>query len=341
MARALRLAEIAERLGGELVGNPDVLVWQVATLENGGPNQISFLSKARYRRLLTTTRAAALILSVADRGLTGIPHILCDDPYLYFANVSRLFNPEPAVAPGVHQTAIVHPDAVVSVLSQLDAGCIIGAGARIDEGAIIGAGSIVGDRTRIGSDTRLYARVTVYHDCDIGQRNIIHSGVVIGSDGFGLARSGGTWLKIPQIGRVRIGNDVEIGANTTIDRGAIDDTVIEDGVKLDNQIQIGHNVRIGEHTAMAGCVGVAGSANIGRGCTVGGGAIILGHLTIADHVNISAGTLVAKSITAPGTYTGAFPTDDHKSWLKNASHLRNLDSIAGRLSALEKKEKKE
>jgi UDP-3-O-[3-hydroxymyristoyl] glucosamine N-acyltransferase len=337
MARALRLAEIAERLGGELVGNPDVFVEQVATLEHAGPQHISFLSNPRYRKLLATTRAGSLILRSSDRGETDIPHILCDDAYLYFAQVSRLFNPEKPVVPGIHSTAVVHPDARVSPAAQLQAACVVGAGTRVEEGAVIGAGCILGDGVSIGGGTRLFAHVTVYDDCSIGQRGILHSGAVIGSDGFGLAHSGDAWLKIPQIGRVRIGDDVEIGANTTVDRGAIDDTIIEDGVKLDNQIQIGHNVRIGEHTAIAGCVGIAGSATIGRCCTVGGGAIILGHLRIADHVNISAGTLVAKSITAAGTYTGTFPTDLHKNWLRNAAHLRGLDAIAGRLAALEKK----
>ncbi len=339
MVRAFRLAEIAERLGGEIAGNPEVSVYQVATLENAGPGHISFLSKSRYRRLLATTRAGAIILSSADRGATSIPRILCEDPYLYFANVSRMFNPEQQARPGIHPSAVVDADATVSPGAQLDAGCVVGAGAHIGDGVIIGAGSTIGERTHIGRNTRLHARVTVYQDCEIGQRCLLHSGAIIGADGFGLARDGESWLKIPQIGRVLIGNDVEIGANTTVDRGAIDDTVIEDGVKLDNQIQIGHNVRIGAHTAMAGCVGVAGSATIGRSCTVGGGAVILGHLSIADHVNVSAGTLVTKSISAPGTYTGAFPADDHKSWLKNAAHLRGLDAFARRLSALEKKER--
>jgi UDP-3-O-[3-hydroxymyristoyl] glucosamine N-acyltransferase len=206
---------------------------------------------------------------------------------------------------------------------------------------VIGAGSILGNRVVIGENTRLHARVTVYDGCEIGKRGLLHSGAVIGADGFGLALEAGSWLKIPQIGRVRIGDDVEIGANTTIDRGALDDTIIEDGVKLDNQIQIGHNAIVGAHTAMAGCVGVAGSAVIGRHCTVGGGAIILGHIRIADNVNISAGTLVTKSIPAAGTYTGAYPMDDHKRWMRNASRLRHLDALADRVSAMEKKEKKE
>ena len=198
---------------------------------------------------------------------------------------------------------------------------------------------MIEEEGHIGAHSRLQSRITIYKGCQIGERCLIHAGVVVGADGFGLAQAGGTWLKIPQIGIVRIGNDVEIGANTTIDRGSLDDTIIEDGVKLDNQIQIGHNVFIGAHTAMAGCVGVAGSARIGSHCEIGGAAMILGHLTIADYVSISAGTLVSKSITKPGAYSGAYPADSHKNWLRNAAHLRHLDALADRIAALEKKER--
>jgi UDP-3-O-[3-hydroxymyristoyl] glucosamine N-acyltransferase len=338
MTRAYRLAEIAERFGGELLGNPDTCVNQVASLEKAGSTHISFLAQARFRRLLAASRAGAFILPYPERDSVKTPRILCDDPYLYFARVSMLFNPPVEVQPGIHTAAVIHPEAIISRDAQLAAGCYIGAGARIDAGALIGVGSIVGDHAHIGADTRLYARVTVYHGCQIGQRGLFHAGAVVGSDGFGIARTEGKWLKIPQIGSVRIEDDVEIGANTTIDRGALDDTVIEEGVKLDNQIQVGHNVRIGAHSAIAGCVGIAGSANIGRHCTIGGAAMILGHLSIADYVSISAGTLVTKSINKPGKYTGSFPLDDHQNWLRNAVHLRHLNAMADRISALEKKE---
>lgn len=338
MTRAYRLAEIAERFGGELLGNPDVFVDQVASLESADSNHISFLTQPRYRRLLAASRAGAFILPYPERDTVKKPRILCDDPYLYFARVSLLFNPPVEVQPGIHPTAVVHPGASISGDAQLAAGCYIGADARIDAGTLIGVGSIIGDKVHIGADTRLYARVTVYHGCQIGQRGLFHAGAVVGSDGFGLARAEGKWLKIPQIGSVRIGDDVEIGANTTIDRGALDDTVIEEGVKLDNQIQVGHNVRIGAHSAIAGCVGIAGSANIGRYCTIGGAAMILGHLSIADYVSISPGTMVIKSINKPGKYSGSFPLDDHQNWLRNAAHLRGLHKMADRISALEKKE---
>lgn len=339
MGKAYRLGEIAERFGGELAGDPDIVVDQIASLESAGPANITFLSKPQYAPLLKSTRAGAVILPAQGYVEISIPRIRCEDPYLYFAKVSSLFNEIPEVKPGIHPSVIVHRKAIVSSLAQISAGCVVAAFARIDEGAVIGPGCVLEERSHIGEHTRLVARVSVYPGSKIGKRCLIHAGVVIGSDGFGFALERGQWLKIPQIGSCQIGDDVEIGANSTIDRGALDDTVIEDGVKLDNQIQIGHNVHIGAHTAIAGCVGIAGSAKIGAHCTIGGGAVILGHLSIGDHVHISAGTLVAKSIKKPGTYTGIFPTDEHRNWLKNAVQLRHLDSLADRISELEKKER--
>ena len=225
--------------------------------------------------------------------------------------------------------------AQVAASARIDAGAIVADGARVGERAWVGAGSYVGQGSSIGDDSRLHPSVVVYHDCRIGLRAIIHSGAVIGADGFGIAENAGRWIKIPQIGRVLIGDDVEIGANTTIDRGAIDDTIVEDGVKLDNQVQIGHNVRIGAHTAIAGCVGIAGSASIGRHCTIGGAAVILGHLELVDRVNVSAGTLISRSIHQPGTYTGVFPFDRNASWARNAALLRHLSELADRVRALE------
>ena len=337
MSKAYRLGEIAERFGGELAGDPDIVVAQIASLERAGPANITFLSNPQYAPLLKSTRAGAVILPAQGYVEISIPRIRCDDPYLYFAKVSRLFNEIPEVKPGIHPSVIVHRKAIVSPLAQISAGCVVAAYARIDEGAVIGPGCVLEERSHIGEHTRLVARVSVYPGSKIGKRCLIHAGVVIGSDGFGFALERGQWLKIPQIGSCQIGDDVEIGANSTIDRGALDDTVIEDGVKLDNQIQIGHNVHIGAHTAIAGCVGIAGSAKIGVHCTIGGGAVILGHLSIGDHVHISAGTLVAKSIKKSGTYTGIFPTDEHRNWLKNAVQLRHLDSLADRISELEKR----
>ena len=330
------LAEIAMRFGGELVGDPDVSISQVATLESAGPGHIGFLTQGKYRGQLRSTRAAAVILPNSERDATQIPHILCDDPYLYFARVSTLLNPPENVVPAIHPTAVIEPGARIATSARIGPGCHIGRLAEIGEGVSIGAGCTVGDLARIGDASRIYASVVVYPRCVVGQRAIVHAGVVIGADGFGMALDAGKWLKIPQIGRVIIGDDVEIGANTTIDRGALDDTLIEDGVKLDNQVQIGHNVRVGAHTAMAGCVGIAGSARIGRHCTLGGGALVLGHLELADGVHISAGSLVTKSIGLAGIYTGIYPLQEKGNWSRTAVLLRNIDQLETRVRTLER-----
>ena len=300
----LTLGEIVARLGGRVAGDASTVVRQVASLERAGEGHISFFTGKRYLDKLAATRASAVILGAEAESETTRPRIVAENPYLYFARVSQLLNPLTL------QPAGVHPSAVVARSAKL--------GARVS----IGAGCVVGDDVTIGDDSCLYPRVVVYPGCTLGRRVIIQSGAVIGGDGFGFADDGGKWVKIPQIGSVRIGDDVEIGANTTIDRGAMDDTVIEEGVKLDNQIQIGHNTRIGAHTAVAGCVGIAGSADIGRHCTFGGAAMILGHLKIVDHVNISAGTFVSRSILKPGTYTGIYPVDEHENWARAAAWLR-------------------
>jgi UDP-3-O-[3-hydroxymyristoyl] glucosamine N-acyltransferase len=332
---AFRLAEIVERCGGELIGDSDLVITQVATLENAGAGQISFFSNPRYRQQLERTRAAAVIVSAEFADATAASRIVCKEPYAYFQRVSVLLNPPAAVVPGIHPTAVVHASAEVAPGAAIGAFVSIGAGTQVGEGSQIDAGCALADHVRVGRDCRIYAGVTVYHDCVIGDRAILHSGVIIGADGFGLAWEGGRWNKIPQIGRVLIGDDVEIGANTTIDRGALDDTVIEEGVKLDNQIQIGHNCRIGAHTAIAGCVGIAGSTHVGRYCRIGGKAMIGGHLEIADKVDISGGTAVAKSILKSGTYTSLFPVSLHEDWLRNAAHIRHLDALAGRVRELE------
>jgi len=304
MAGPLTLAQIVSRLGGRVAGDPATRVEQVASLERAGPGQITFFTGARYREMLAETRAAAVVLGPESEALTALPRIVAENPYAYFARLSQLFNPLVSQPPGIHASAVVSERASI--------------GSRVS----IGPGCVVGEGVSIGDDSCLYPRVVVYPGCSVGKRAIVHSGTVIGADGFGIAEEGGHWVKIPQIGAVRIGDDVEIGANTTIDRGAIDDTVVENGVKLDNQIQVGHNVRIGAHTAIAGCAGIAGSADIGRHCTIGGAAVILGHLRIVDHVNISAGTLVSRSILKPGTYTGVYPFDEHASWARAAAQLR-------------------
>jgi UDP-3-O-[3-hydroxymyristoyl] glucosamine N-acyltransferase len=319
---ALRLGAIVDALGGALHGNPDLLITALAPLESAAPSELSFLSHPKYAKQLAASSAGCVIVGPAaqDAALQRGSCIVTDQPYLYFARSTQLWKKHLAPAAGPR----IHPSAVVDAQAQVDASASIGPLCVVERGARIGAGTV------------LKSRVTVGEFCTIGARCLLHSGVVIGADGFGFAPHDGAWEKIEQLGAVRIGNDVEIGANTCIDRGALQDTVLEDGVKLDNLVQIGHNVHVGKHTAMAGCVGVAGSATIGAHCTVGGGAIVLGHLTLADHVNISAATVVTRSILKPGHYTGMFPIDDNATWEKNAASLKQLNSLRERLKALEK-----
>jgi len=318
----LRLAEIVDALGGELQGDGAFEVQRLAPLATAGPDALSFLSHPKYRKELAASKAACVIVSPAVREAAAQrgSFIATDDPYLYFARLTQLWKARHARPEGSR----IHPSAVIDPEASVDPTACIGALCVVERGARIGAGTV------------LKSRVTVSEDCVVGARCLLHPGVVIGADGFGLAPHAGAWVKIEQLGAVRVGDDVEIGANTCIDRGALEDTVIEDGVKLDNLIQIGHNVRVGKHTAMAGCVGVAGSADIGAHCTVGGGAIVLGHLKLADGVHISAATVVTRSILKPGQYTGMFPIDDNAAWEKNAATLKQLHTLRERLKALEK-----
>lgn len=337
MEQTITLGEIVAHLGGELLGDAQTQIDQVAALETAQARNISFFATKRLKKHLDATLAGAVILSRENCEATQKARIICSNPSAYFARVTALLNPLDPAVPGVHPTAVVEQDAVIAASASVGPFVHIGSGARIGERVVIGSGCDIGAKVEIGDDARLYPRVVVYHRCLLGERVIVHSGAVIGADGFGLAQEEGRWLKIPQIGRVVIGNDVEIGANTTIDRGALEDTVIEEGVKLDNLIQVAHNVHIGAHSAMAGCVGIAGSARIGRHCTVGGAGMILGHLQIADNVSVSSGTLITKSINKPGAYTSAMPFSSHELWLKNAAHLRHLDSMADKIRQLEQK----
>src|SRR3954464_15367507 len=316
------LAELAGRFGGIVLGDADVRIHQVAPLETAGPHELSFLTNPKYQKLLSTTRAGAVLLAEDCAAAARLPRILCKNPYASYARIAARINPETRPSAGIHAQAVIDARARIAASASVGPCAVIEGGAEVGDEAVISANCFVGENVRIGARSRLHANVSVYSKCEIGQRVIVHSGVVIGADGFGMAMDEGHWLKIPQIGRVIIGDDVEIGANTTIDRGALDDTVIEEGVKLDNQIQIGHNCHIGAHTAIAGCAGIAGSADIGRHCTIGGAAVILGHLRIVDHVNISAGTLISRSILKPGTYTGVYPFDEHASWARAAAQLR-------------------
>jgi len=333
------LGSIVQALGGTLIGAADTAIDRLAPLATAQPGELAFVAQARYASQIQTTRAGALIVPPAlqDGAALRGACIVSDDPYLYFARLTQWWRAEHGdrPAPVIHPQASVHPDALVEPGADIAAFAVIEAGATVARGARIGAHAVLGRGASVGPGTTLHARVSVGERCVIGARCILHPGVVIGADGFGFAPHQGQWIKIEQLGAVRIGDDVEIGANTCIDRGALDDTVIEDGVKLDNLIQIGHNVHIGAHTAMAGNAGVAGSATIGAHCTVGGGAIVLGHLTLADNVHISAASVVTRSISKPGHYTGMFPIDDNASWEKNAASLKQLNRLRERLKAVE------
>lgn len=337
-----RLGELVERLGGQLAGDPNIEVSGIAPLADAGVSHISFLSNSKLRAQAAQSGAAALILSAADDETVSATYrgarIVTKNPYAYFARAAQYFASLTAFvpAPGIHPSAFVADGAQVAASAHVGPQATIEDGAQVGEGAIIGAGCFVGRGAVIGAGTELFANVTFHALCQIGARGIIHSGAVIGTDGFGFANEGGVYIKIPQTGRVIIGDDVDIGANTTIDRGALADTIIEDGVKLDNQIQIGHNCVIGAHTAMAGCVGVAGSARIGKYCTFGGAAMVLGHLTIADHVHISSGSMVSRSILEAGQYTGFYPLAKNAEWEKSAAIVRNLASMRDKIRALEK-----
>lgn len=335
MSRAThRLADFVSRFGGRALG--EAAISQVATLEAAQENDITFLASVKYRPQLMSTQAGAVIVGESDADATALPRIVCSNPYLYFARVSAFLNPPRSYTPGVHASAVIGAGAKIDASAYIGPHVTVGAGVVIGARCVILDGCSIGENVQLGDDSLLHPRVVVYSGCVLGRRLIAHSGVVIGADGFGMAPDEHAhWLKIPQIGRVIIGDDVEIGANTTVDRGALDDTVIEDGVKLDNQIQIAHNVRIGAHTAIAGCVGIAGSAVIGKHCRIGGSAGILGHLHIADGVVISSFTLVNKSIREAGVYTGIFPFGPEEKWRKNAAQLRHLDALADKVKALQ------
>lgn len=333
---AISLRVLALHCGAELDGDGDIVIDRVATLENAGKGAIAFLSNPKYRRQLAVTRASAVIVAPSDASTTGLPKLITANPYAAYARVAALLHPTRTPAPGIHPTAVVAESARVAASAVVGAHAVVGERARIGERAQVGAGTVTGEDSSIDDDCVLHARVVVYPRSVIGARTIIHSGAVIGADGFGMAEHDGRWIKVPQLGRVVIGADVEIGANTTIDRGAIGDTVIEDDVKLDNLIQIGHNCRIGAHTAIAGCVGIAGSTTIGRNCKIGGAAMIGGHLDIAEGTVISAATSVPDSIVSPGVYTGVFPALPHREWKRLALAVRQFRTVLARLRALER-----
>jgi len=333
---ALSLGELAIRHGLELRGDPETRVARVGTLQNAGPDAVSFLANPQYRKQLAQTQAGAVILSPEFAADCPVAVLLASNPYAAYARVAAELHPGPPVTPGIRAGAVVDGSAQVAPDACIASGAVIEAGAVIGAGCHIGPNCVVGEGVKIGAGTRLVASVTLCHGVRLGARVLVHPGVVIGADGFGLAREPEGWIKVPQVGGVTIGDDVEIGANTTIDRGAIEDTVIEQGVKLDNQIQVAHNVRIGAHTVVAGCAGISGSTTIGRNCMIAGAVGIAGHLQIADGTVVTGLSMVSRSIRKPGVYSGALSVDDAARWRRNAARFRQLDTLAKRVAQLER-----
>jgi UDP-3-O-[3-hydroxymyristoyl] glucosamine N-acyltransferase len=334
---SVSLGELAVRFGCELHGDPDARIDGVAALGAAHGRAISFLAHPRYRRELAQTRAAAVLLEESVAAECPVAALVCANPYATYARMAAWLHPLPPVIAGIHPSALIGADARIDPSAEVGPFAVIGAGARIGAHALIGPHCIVAPGASIAEDARLIARVTLGERVTLGARVLVHPGAVLGSDGFGFAPERGSWVKVPQLGGVTVGADVEIGANTTIDRGAIGDTVIEEGVKLDNQIQIGHNVRIGAHSVLAGCVGVAGSVTIGRRCMVGGAVGIAGHLSICDDVSITGYSLVSHSITRPGVYSSGIPVEETKGWRRIVARLKRIDSWAARLAAVERK----
>jgi len=329
------LDELAKRFDCRLEGSGDTVVERVATLAAAAPDAISFLANPLYRSALAGTRAAAVILSEDERAECPVAALVSANPYATYARIATFLHPPPAAKPGVDASASVAADAEIDPSAEVGPLAVVGRRARIDAGACVGAGTIVGADSVIGAGTRLAPRVSVLDRVSLGERCIVHSGAVIGADGFGFAQDASGWVKVPQLGTVVIGDDVEIGANTTIDRGAIEATTIEDGVKLDNLVQIGHNVRVGAHTVMAAMSGAAGSTKIGRRCMFGGGVVAVGHLTICDDVMFTFRSVVTKSIDKPGIYGGSLPAEEAAKWRRNAARFRGLDSLSQRLRNVE------
>ena len=332
---ALTLAQLAAELGAELRGNGEAEISGLGTLRSATPEQLAFLANPRYRAYLEQTRAGAVLCTAEQAEACPVAALVVADPYLAFAKVSRHFDTTPEAPREIHPRAVIAPDAVIEDNVSIGPNAVIGAGARLRAGVVVMANAVVGEGVELGEQVRLYPNVTIYHGVVIGPRTIIHAGSVIGADGFGYAFSSGRWSKVAQVGAVKIGADVEIGANVTIDRGAIEDTVIGNGVILDDQVHLGHNVVVGDHTAMAGKVGVSGSSRIGSYCMIGGAVGIAGHLEICDKVVVLGMTLVSKSITEPGTYGSALPADRDDRWRRNTARFRHLDELYRRVRKLE------
>ena len=338
---AIRLADLAVRYGCELHGDPDREVSCVGTLDAAGPNAISFLANPQYRKQLATTSAAAVILGPDAAADCPVPSLVTTNPYAVYAAVAAELHPLARLNAGVHPRASVSSSAVIGAGSEVPAGAVVGQNVHIGDHVLVGPNCVIGDDSVIGADTRLMANVTFYNRVRVGSRCIFHAGVVLGADGFGIAQTPTGWRKVPQVGGVVIGNDVEIGANSCVDRGAIEDTVVGNGVKLDNQVQIGHNCRIGDHTAVASQSGVSGSTTVGARCVIGGKAAVAGHLVICEDVFIAGRASVTKSIAKPGVYSSVFPAEEAGIWRKLVARFKRLDEMATRLKQLEKQLKSE
>ena len=333
----LTIGEIARQLGAGVRGDESCEIDRVETLERAGAGAVSFFSNRRYRPQLLDTRASAVLVAEGDADDCPTNALIVANPYVGYARVARLLNPLPEAATGVHPSAVVDPSAQVDASAWIGPRVVLEAGVSIGARASIGPGCVIQERVSIGADCRLDANVTLCHDVELGERVTIYPGAVIGADGFGIANDGGRWIKIPQLGRVIICDDVDIGANTCIDRGALEDTRIGQGVKIDNHVQIGHNVQIGNNTAVAGCVAIAGSARIGERCTIGGSSSVSGHLEIADDVHLTGGTNVPNNIKEPGIYSSTLPLQPNLNWRKNMARVKHLDELARRVRALENK----
>jgi len=336
-SRRLKLSELAEQFNLQYHGDGDTLIEGVGTLSDATGSQLSFLSNPAYRDQLATTRAAVVLVSADDAGHCPVNTLVAADPYVSYAKIAAWLEPKRPLKPGIHPTASI--DSTVSLGSDVHVGAnvVIGPGCEIADAVMIGPGCVITADCKLGTACRLEANVTLCDGVVIGKRSIVHPGAVIGSDGFGLAFDQNHWVKIPQLGAVRIGDDCEIGANTTIDRGAIGDTILEDDVRLDNQIQIGHNVHIGAHTAMAGRVGISGSTQIGKYCMFAGASGTVGHIRVADHTTVNFCSVVTRSITQPGTvWSAALPAQPQREWNRSLAHLRRLQTLARRVLRLEK-----
>ncbi len=332
----ISLGELATQFGCELVGDPDIVVSTVGSLTAAGPDALSFLSNTSLKQQLPVTKAAAVILRAEDAGDSPVAAILHDDPYACYARMAAVICPPPRYAPGIHASAIVDPSADVADSAHLAANVVVGERSRVGANTCVGPGTVIGPDCDIGDDCRLGANVTLARAVTIGERGVIHPGVVLGADGFGNAMTAEGWVKVPQLGGVRIGDDVEIGANSTVDCGAVDDTVIENGVRIDNLCMVAHNVRIGEHTALAAMTGIAGSTTVGKRCLFAGQTGTVGHITICDDVIVGAKSYLSKDVTEPGTYIASFPAEAARDWSRQLARFRRLAQLNDRVRKLEK-----